>query len=89
MDDLDRFVVTIPIAAPKGSDPSEIAAVMNRMIAIGLEDAQDTVDDEELDLDDQDQAHLAISLFIGQPEVSEAKYGEGGPEDVGGKEKRR
>ena len=56
--------ITLDVTHPDDIQPDEVAAAINRMLDVGLSDAQDTVGD--LDLDNPD-ARLAVSLEIGQP----------------------
>lgn len=56
--------VRLEVVHPDDIQPDEVAAAINRLLNVGLSDAQDTVDDGELDNPD---ARMAISLQIGQP----------------------
>ncbi len=60
-----QVLVTIPVEAPDGSDPSEVAAAINKMLDVGAADASDTVDDK--DIDDGGEAEFVTKLSMAVP----------------------
>ena len=57
-------LITLEVLHPDEVQPDEVAAAINSLLNVGLSDAQDTADDEDLDSAD---ARRALSLEIGQP----------------------
>jgi hypothetical protein len=68
-----KLLATIEVEAPDGSDPSEVAGALNKMIEVGYADASDTVDDDEID--DGGEAEFVTNLTIGQPTVFDPAAG--------------
>jgi len=69
---MQEVTLSIPVKTNTSMAPGEIAAIVQRLIAIGLADAEATLEDGgNCDAGDVDAAQLAVSLEIGDPIVAE------------------
>ena len=60
--------VGIPVQVPAANDEIDVAGYLNKFIEIGLNDLQESIDDEGIDNDNDDFIILSQIVF-GQPQV--------------------
>lgn len=64
---MQELTLTVKVSAPDNAAPAEVATILRRLIAAGLEDAQSTL---ELGEGDLASAELATTIHIGAPELA-------------------
>ena len=59
--------VGIPVQVPAANDEIDVADYIKKFIDIGMNDLQESIDDEGIDNDDDDA--IILQVVFGQPQV--------------------